>query len=107
MLNAEMFRQLRRVMRPDGTICIVTDNSRYAHFLAEELSTMRRDPADEDDDSEVTNGGNWLFYSLPATASRFMQTHGVVNGTHVAPPSTPLTCCHIEQVARAKRHPFC
>jgi hypothetical protein len=46
MLNDAMFLQLRRVMARDGTLTIVTDNSRYAHFLAEQLAEMRV-PADD------------------------------------------------------------
>ena len=77
MLNEDMFLELRRILEPEGTICIVTDNSRYAHFLAEQLSRMRM-PIDETDDE--VNQDAWAFHSLPAADSRFMQKHGVVNG---------------------------
>lgn len=65
MLNEEMFWELRRVMKANGTICIVTDNSRYANFLAEQVQHMK-------------TGDEWAFHSVPAADSRFMQTHAVV-----------------------------
>lgn len=78
MLNTAMFVQLHRIMKRDGTVTIVTDNSRYAHFLAEQVAAMRiSKPKSADTQSEDQN---FAFHSIPATDSRYMQRHIVVAG---------------------------
>ena len=86
MLNEAMFWQLRRIMRRDGTITIVTDNSRYAHFLAEQISHMKLPalPRPQSQHEEAEEGevkAPYAFHTMPASESRFMQTHGVVGGS--------------------------